>query len=175
MYTESKSLNPREPEYWEYIKNHVDGVQRAWSEQLSEPFYALYPYDFEEANRVIQLHDESKWQLDEFEAYLNYFYPSEGFEKDEEAFDYAWLLHQKRNPHHWQYWVLIRDSGDIICMDMPVAEIANMLCDWHSFSIKDPLSTAFNWYQEHQDDMIFSENTRSIVEELIEYLQEPLE
>lgn len=28
-----------------------------------------------------------------------------------EAFDLAWLKHQKRNPHHWQYWLLINDSS----------------------------------------------------------------
>ena len=24
----------------------------------------------------------------------------------------AWLLHIHRNPHHWQYWVLINDNPE---------------------------------------------------------------
>ena len=28
-----------------------------------------------------------------------------------ENFEKAWLLHQKRNPHHWQYWLLVNDNS----------------------------------------------------------------
>lgn len=171
MYTE---LNPRQDEYFDYLSNHITGVQRSWNELLSEPFESLYPDDYVEACKSISLHDESKYDDEEFDAYLCHFYPSEGFEDDELAFDYAWLRHQNMNPHHWQYWVLIRDGGEIVPMDMPVSEIANMLCDWHSFSAKDPESTAYNWYSENKDSMILSDNTRYIVEELIVYLQDPL-
>lgn len=76
------------------------------------------------------LHDLSKLLPSEFIPYARYFYGK--WIKEEEwhgdarnyipwectemgvkyAFDKAWLLHQKRNPHHWQYWLLVMDSSN---------------------------------------------------------------
>ena len=128
----------------------------------------------ESCQYAIDHHDESKYNIDEFYPYLNYFYPSPGYPKDQVAFDWAWLLHQRRNPHHWQHWVLIRDSGNMFAFDMPFEECCNMVCDWHSFSSKDAKSTAYRWYQDNKKEMILSVNSRAIVEDLIEYLKEPL-
>lgn len=52
------------------------------------------------------IHDWSKFLPSEWFSYVGYFYG----EKDEAAFDLAWLLHQKRNPHHWQWWVMNEDN-----------------------------------------------------------------
>ena len=37
---------------------------------------------------------------------------------DDGSFDSAWLLHQKRNAHHWQYWVLLEDEGNTKALEM---------------------------------------------------------
>lgn len=166
--------NPRQDEYFEYLNQHILNVQRSWEEFLRDPFEQFFPENYYEACKSINLHDVSKYNEDEFVPYCNHFYPADGFENDEEAFDYAWLLHQKRNPHHWQYWVLVRDSGDLVAMDMPTHEIANMLCDWHSFSAKDPKSTAYSWYKENNHKMILSDNTIDVVKFLLDFLTEPL-
>ena len=66
------------------------------------------------------LHDLSKFLPSEFLPYACYFYgprarvgalrDGTGYYKPTDtgdaAFDFAWLLHQKRNDHHWQWWVL---------------------------------------------------------------------
>ena len=75
------------------------------------------------------LHDVSKFLPSEFIPYAHYFYgtwcknedwhgdkrnyiPYKWTEKGvEEAFNIAWLKHQKRNPHHWQYWLLVNDGS----------------------------------------------------------------
>jgi len=73
------------------------------------------------------MHDLSKFLPSEWIPYTRYFYGSypdwskmasgekehyfgltkEGIERD---FDFAWLLHQKRNKHHWQWWLLQNDN-----------------------------------------------------------------
>jgi len=76
------------------------------------------------------LHDLSKLLPSEFIPYARYFYgtwmeesewhgdkrnyvPWERTEMGiSEAFDLAWLKHQKRNKHHWQYWLLVMDSSN---------------------------------------------------------------
>lgn len=55
------------------------------------------------------IHDWSKFLPSEWFAYARYFYGAEA-EGAEAAFDRAWLLHQNRHPHHWQFWVLMEDS-----------------------------------------------------------------
>ena len=61
------------------------------------------------------VHDLSKFYPDEFMAYARYFYESERGGQSEgvrRAFSLAWLKHQRRNPHHWQWWLLRKDSPD---------------------------------------------------------------
>ncbi len=73
------------------------------------------------------VHDISKFYPSEWFPYMRYFYGNylewskmpagmksqyfgptrESIKKD---FDFAWLLHQKRNRHHWQWWLLQEDS-----------------------------------------------------------------
>ena len=171
---EYRGVNPRQNEYFEYLDQHIGGVRDSWKLFLSSVFAEYFPDYYSEAQRSIEFHDASKYDEDEFDAYLNYFYPSKGFAKDEETFDYAWLHHQKNNPHHWQYWVLIRDEGELVPMHMPLSEIACMCCDWHAFSRRDPNSTAYSWYQKNKDKMILSDSTRSYVEFLLKYLKDPL-
>lgn len=160
--------NPRYEEYLEYLEKHITGVKRAWNEML-KPFVGTnYPgVDLCKIDKTIALHDSSKYDDEEFIPYCNYFYPTDNFPKNEEEFDLAWLRHQHLNPHHPQYWVLLRDSGELVALDMPIEYICEMLCDWSSFQYRDPESTANNWYNNNKDKMQLSDNTRTIVEEVL--------
>ena len=159
-----------EDKYIDYIKRHQAGVLKSWKNILYPALLTESDYDVElltDIEILINCHDESKFKSDEFDAYCDYFYPSEENAKDEEAFNKAWFLHQRRNPHHWQYWCLIKDSGKIIPLDMPVKYICEMLCDWSSFQfVVDKNSTANNWYQKNKNKMVLSDSTRT-VEELL--------
>lgn len=74
-------------------------------------------------------HDLSKLRPSEFVAYLNYFYGTKQHDT-EEKFNKAWLLHLKRNPHHYQYWILNMDDGSTKCLPMPEQYIREMIADW---------------------------------------------
>lgn len=164
------SSNLRQSEYNAYLMKHVNGVKKAWREILYPAILTESDEDVKSITNVADLvdnHDRSKYQKDEYEAYLNYFYPDRNNKKDSKAFDMAWLLHLKRNPHHWQYWCLINDEGEVVPMDMPFEYICEMLCDWSSFQfVFDPKSTANKWYSDNKK-MILSDNTRKKVERLL--------
>ena len=166
--------NTREPEYYNYLQEHVRNVHRAWEEMLFPVVVEKYPEQWKQISQDIAEHDASKYSEAEFDAYCNYFYPTEDCPKNEAAFDLAWNHHQKANPHHWQYYVLVQDNGHTKVLDMPISDIVCMLADWHSFSAKDRSSTAYNWYHKNKGNMNLSINTRIVVEDLIEYLKEPL-
>src|SRR5664280_1736204 len=69
------------------------------------------------------VHDLSKFRPSEFFPYARHFHgvgakewrDKTGYYKPtdtgDSAFDFAWFLHQKRNAHHWQYWIFPSDPG----------------------------------------------------------------
>lgn len=66
------------------------------------------------------IHDMSKFLPSEFFPYARHFYGKKvrdktGYYKPTDtgdpAFDHAWFLHQKRNAHHWQYWIFPDDEA----------------------------------------------------------------
>ena len=77
------------------------------------------------------IHDWSKFLPSEFLPYANFFYGSDAKQVRDETgyykptdtgnseFDFAWLLHQKRNKHHWQWWILPEDDGCIKVLEIP--------------------------------------------------------
>lgn len=148
-------------QYDDYLKEHRANVLRAFQFMAANTaFYndmlVRYPNIYEQ----ILVHDESKLSDAEYTAYDKHWYGSFVNQKTEREFDLAWLHHQKHNPHHWQYWLLIKDSGRVEPLDMPDNYIIEMLCDWSSFRFKDPQSTAVNWYNSNGHKMILSDRTK---------------
>lgn len=56
---------------------------------------------------ILLLHDWDKFMPDEWGAYVRTFYAPDGTKqyKPGPAFAAAWKAHQKRNKHHYQYWI----------------------------------------------------------------------
>lgn len=150
--------------YDEYIKEHKENVFKGF-QWLEENLPELFPNEEFKAECRHQCefsHDQSKYELDEYDAYDAYFYGGNRSFKVVSDFDRAWLLHIHRNPHHWQYWILVKDDPDEdeIILDMPDNYIIEMICDWWSFSWKKgDLTEIFNWYDGHQDHIKLSNNT----------------
>lgn len=74
-------------------------------------------------------------------------------------------------------WVLINDEPKegTILIEMPYPYIIEMICDWWAFSwIKGDLSEMFAWYKDHADYIKMHNNTRSIVEEILEMIRTKL-
>jgi hypothetical protein len=132
------------------------------------------------------VHDLSKFRWSEWSPYTNYFYgrhTEKGLikggvplEKATEAFDRAWLLHQKRNPHHWQSWILIKDNDKRqVALDMPMDCRKEMLADWRGAarSIRFADSAA-QYYKKHRYDMFLHSQTRKWLEDQLGIVDEPV-
>lgn len=159
-------------EYFKYLKEHVRNVEKAaqWmSENLPSMRKMTHAFKCEFTDSVIE-HDKSKYGLAEYGPYDAYFYG----DKDEEAFNRAWLHHIHNNPHHWQHWLLMNDDGKyrypdkVIALEMPKVYVLEMIADWWSFSWKSGnLFEVFDWYEEHKDCIILHNNTRMYVESIL--------
>lgn len=112
-------------------------------------------------------HDLSKFLPSEWVPYTNYFY-GDMFERDEGSFNNAWRLHIKRNKHHWQHYCLIKDSGDIITLEMPYDDMMEMLCDWTGAGIsKNGYNDIVKFWNNNKLNILLHPKTRRLVEEYI--------
>lgn len=139
------------------------------------------------------MHDMSKFLPSEFIPYANHFFGqgsdiSRGRDKTgyykptdtgDKAFDFAWFLHQKRNPHHWQWWILPEDKRDGKVLDkvleMKEPYLTEMICDWigagkaqgHFSPPDDPLRETRDWWQANNHKMRLHPYTREKIEKLL--------
>jgi len=125
------------------------------------------------------IHDLSKFLPSEFVPYANHFYGDKKQKRDktgyykptdtgDKDFDFAWLLHQKRNRHHWQWWILPEDKGGIIILDMPIKYRKEMLCDWRGASRAQGYGNSIiKWYEKNKNKMQLHKDTRKWIERKI--------
>jgi len=129
------------------------------------------------------VHDMSKFLPDEFIPYAKHFYNSDGTKKEktrdktghykltstgDPGFDFAWLLHQKRNRHHWQWWTLPEDIKGLKILEMSDKAVIEMLCDWWGASkAQRNTGNVVNWYEANKKKLQLHQNTRTQVEEIL--------
>lgn len=165
-------------EYDLYLEQHKKAVADGFywiKKNLPELIFDLYDVDYE--HQIAFDHDTSKTNLDEYIPYDLYFYGGNRSYQVVQDFNYAWLKHIHRNPHHWQYWVLNNDEptqGQII-LEMPYQYILEMICDWWAFSWRSgDLTEIFTWYDNHKDYMKLGERTRVTVEDILAQIKTKL-
>lgn len=163
-------------QYDEYLTDHLDGVRQAylWLEKNIPDIFVGHEEEQTLARRhCLFAHDASKKTAAEYPAYDDYFY---GEKTDDviDAFNYAWLHHIHKNPHHWQHWVLIHDDEPMEALEMPFEYVIEMICDWWSFSWKKgDLNEIFQWYEDHKG-MLLHPETRKLVESILARIKEKL-
>ena len=162
--------------YSNYLDQHIGNVYRGYEWIKTNLPEILNGEDYE--IQIRYNHDNSKYSVEEYEAYDKYFYGGNKTEEVKENFNLAWLHHIHNNPHHWQHWVLINDDPGLgmIILDMPHNYIIEMICDWWAFSwAKGNLQEIFSWYDARKDYMKLSDKTRKTVENILEKIRVKLE
>lgn len=121
-------------------------------------------------------HDLSKLLPSEFFPYADYFFdynkknvrPKTGYYKPADtghsAFDLAWLMHQRRNKHHWQWWVLIDENGKKKVFEMTHKYRVEMLCDWIGAGKAQGSLGVRAWYGKNYRKMDLHPKTREWIE-----------
>lgn len=117
-------------------------------------------------------HDWDKFLPDEWVPYARTFYKPNGqkqYEPDGSGFDLAWLKHQNRNKHHWQYWMITWDKGNTECLPMPAKYVREMVADWRgagrAITGKDNLE---DWYWANRENIKLHPVTRKEVESFMD-------
>jgi len=139
------------------------------------------------------IHDWSKFLLSEWNPYVDYFYRDNTGEGSaaimkyglaemapygfftEDRFNIAWNLHQKRNRHHWQFWVLTQDCGGRFPLPIPDSYIREMVADWAGAgrAITGKWEVC-KWYAKHKHDIVLRMEVRECVELYLEHYFGPI-
>lgn len=131
------------------------------------------------------LHDWSKFLPSEFMPYACYFHNPDGSPRQirdstgyykptntgDLSFDFAWLLHQKRNRHHWQWWILPEDEGKIKVLPIPDKYRLEMLADWSGAGRAQGAPDITAWYAKNKDKITLHPATRTWIETALRSLQ----
>lgn len=132
------------------------------------------------------IHDWSKFTPSEFNAYAEFFFKNnEGMTLDETkkfrnehpeltdpeirfAFLQAWLYHQRRNPHHWQFWILMQDEDPTMALKIPEKYVREMVADWagagRAYTGKWVVQ---EWYQKNKSKIQLHPESRILVEQIL--------
>ena len=145
------------------------------------------------------VHDLSKLLPGEFAPYAKHFYGPDSHHKDgshapkgiktgrdktgyykagdtgDLEFDFAWLLHQKRNRHHWQWWILPEDDGGTKVFDIPDRYRKEMLADWRGAGRAQGTPNTQAWYLKNRDKMRMHPETREWIEERLDLIKPGLD
>jgi len=133
------------------------------------------------------IHDWSKFLPSEWLPYADYFYGKgkKGIKEDKDeisyyktentndfSFNFAWLLHQKRNKHHWQWWILQEDNGGKVVFPMPLKYRKEMLADWKGTGRAQGAPNTSAWYRNNRHKMLLDEQTRQWIEKALREMEE---
>jgi len=113
-------------------------------------------------------HDWHKFLPSEWFAYVRIFYGKGG---NKPAFDQAWLRHQNRADHHWQWWILINDKEMPEILPMSSGALFEMLADWYGASRAQGHGgwpAVREWYQKNRGRITLNPQTRDHVEFFLE-------
>ena len=168
-------MNIKLEKYNDYLNSHIENTNKAFGWLVENLPDLFQEFDSDHLGVMISLHDMSKWDEEEYSAYCDYFY-GEKTNEVKEAFDFAWLHHIHHNPHHWQYWLLQEDEGEVKALEMPTQYVVEMISDWWAFSWKaNNLYEIFDWYDDHKKKINVHKNTRELIEDILARIKDKLD
>lgn len=135
------------------------------------------------------IHDWSKFLPSEWFPYARFFYARvderlrqsavrqlghDPFTPDSvhrDRFNVAWLKHQHRNPHHYQFWILRNDDGTTVALEMPRRYVLEMLSDWDGAgrAITGKSGRTPLWYAKNREKIVLHPKTREWVDRELQY------
>lgn len=121
---------------------------------------------------VISFYGGPHRKRDEYSTYEKTYYWSiierECKETVRANFDKSWLLHQHRNPHHWQFWCLTQDEDEPKLLPMPQKYVLEMVADWRGAGkAQGHGDDLIPWYEKNRDKIKLHPDTRKQVEGLV--------
>ena len=108
-------------------------------------------------------HDWDKLLLN-FKEYADYFLGEKSTE-NHYKFKVAWLEHQNRNKHHWEFWVMFVKDG-MTFIEIPFPHVFEMIADWCGAGEVYGMPV-LEWYTKNIKNIHLHPATRDLVESVL--------
>ena len=120
---------------------------------------------------VALLHDWDKLLPSVWLPYARFIYEQDEMKRAQrrDAFLLAKTQHMRRNKHHWQYWEMIGDCGEVECLPIPDVYRRELLADWRGAAKSLGQPDLLGWYTECRDTMRFHPETLRWLDEQLGY------
>ena len=159
-------LKTQEQNYLDYINEHLSNIQTAWDNMKIQLGDFLSTDLISRVDRLVSIHDLSKFTNAEFDGYRQWYYPADGEEKSADLYNSAWKHHYTNNPHHWQYW----KDKDGVPLDERIPYIIEMVVDWTAMGYKYN-DKPWEYYEKEKGNIVLSDDAREYLEKLLNILK----
>jgi hypothetical protein len=112
------------------------------------------------------LHDWDKFLPHNFAAGAAFLFGDQLDIRNLSDWNQTCLRHFKRNKHHFQYWILIREDIPELGfqpLEIPEEHLMELLADWFAAGKFYGLS-AWDWYRRNKQTILLHDKTRAIIE-----------
>lgn len=110
-------------------------------------------------------HDFSKLLPDEFVPYARYWEktPEDRMALEIIAYANAKRKHEKRNRHHWEWWLKANGNGEQLPMDEKSR--LEMLCDWRGAGrAYNGVDDSLEYFLKNRDNIVLHPDTKAWIE-----------
>ena len=143
----------KEKEYIKYIENHKFLIEQAFDEMVMCPDMQWLTWEFYHVDLYdrIKNHDNSKYEIEEFDAYRKNYYPVNKEEKElnKEDFEKAWKHHYESNRHHWQCRQFDNCKDNKLSKEQ-ILDCLENVCDWMAVGY-DKGNRPYQFYETIKD------------------------
>ena len=155
-------------EYRKYIYKHKQNILRAFYEmtQCKDLEWIIKDPAILEPLWIRALeHDDSKYDIEEFEAYRKHYFPinKKEFENNEQEYLKAWEHHKKCNDHHWQSRINWKDEDFNIKTELACLE---NLMDWLAVGYEFG-NRPVDYYEKNKDNINLPKLQKDFLEKCI--------
>lgn len=148
--------------------NHKKNIVKAF-DKYGESLSDLLNVNSDEIRELVLVHDNSKMiHQDEFEGYVAHFYPAkddgipiQSYGLRRSIYEKALLSHFHNNPHHPEYWVMIKNNT-LTPTPMENKYIVEMILDWVTYQNINGLSTKEFWKKDRSKKFIHPDTIKLI-------------
>lgn len=159
----------KEKEYIKYIENHKFLIEQAFDEMVMCPDMQWLTWEFYHVDLYdrIKNHDNSKYEIEEFDAYRKNYYPVNEEEKElnKEDFEKAWKHHYESNRHHWQCRQFDNCKDNKLSKEQ-ILDCLENICDWMAVGY-DKGDRPYQFYETIKDKIKLPQEEINFLEKVI--------
>lgn len=163
--------------YNDMIRKHLVNIEKSFN-KYGKRLCDAFDLDYNMLSKLIAKHDSSKMtNTDEINGYIarNFPYEEDDIPVDSHGlrrciFEKGLLSHYHNNPHHPEYWVMVKDNS-LTPMPMEPIYVCEMIIDWVANQMDDKMPPKKYW-DHNRSQKLMHHDTVDMIDKMIVYIDD---